>query len=281
LKISFLVLVIPDRLCIPYVLVFDGSLSIIECSFIVSGVDTVKTAVIVQRSGSTKLNAVYYQIKSDSYCYFISGIILSEVSFVEIEGGIFEISGTEREDEGTSLVYRYSVKEIIHCAESSKALFLNARSSSESPITRISFSHASFLSCLYGRPKKETDIKEGGLITVLGLSNSPIVLVLEDVEFSTIEDNESPIGKGIVNGGAIYGKYLSYVLIKKCFFNGCSVSSGVGKGSGGALYIEEVSTSLNDENKGMNSFVLFEFCVCFGMNIKMLCVLNLFLNFFL
>jgi hypothetical protein len=147
-----------------------------------------------------------------------------------------------------------SITNLKHSQSSSRSLFLDTQKSSLNfPITTVTLRNANFSACNYGVPLKNDDELQGGLIGVVGKEDKRITLIVENVIFENIKSVESLINcYGVVNGGAIYGKYLNSVLVNFSSFDTCyavvysSDKVGViGGGSGGALYIEEVKTLLS------------------------------------
>jgi hypothetical protein len=90
------------------------------------------------------------------------------------------------------------------------------------------------------------------MISVVGDSNDYNAnMILENILFSSFRPPDFSKGAGVVNGGAIYGAFLHSVSISEGVFE----LSSTYLGSGGALYIEDVKTTLK-MNGGMNIWIV-------------------------
>jgi hypothetical protein len=82
------------------------------------------------------------------------------------------------------------------------------------------------------------NVKEGGLIKIVGLPTKRIKLIIEQCQFTVDAPDVIPDPKS-VHGGVLFGAYLKYLYIE-----GSDFTSAVNPGTGGALYIENIETNL-------------------------------------
>jgi hypothetical protein len=239
-----------------------GVLNIFAFVFSLMGTGKVTVPIILQEGGSTTLG---YSVSTN-----IPGSMpLESTSFADVKGGSFQTNGIS-----VNVVISQLTGAVAATDGVAKPLFLNAFSSN------VTLKYTSFGSCSYAKPTKEIDTLNGGLISVVGDSNDyKAILILESVTFSTIGPGIST-GAGVVNGGALYGAFLRSVSISEGSFTSCSASSG----SGGALYIEDVKTTLTS-NGGMNMWIVMKkvrniFCLfCFFYSLLLMRSFKLFSSF--
>jgi hypothetical protein len=210
-----------------------GVLNIFAFVFSLMGTGKVTVPIILQEGGSTTLGS--------SVSATVTGSMpLESTSFADVQGGSFQTNGIL----GLVVSIPSLTGTVVDTGGVAKPLFLNAFSSN------VTLKYTTFTSCSYARPTKEIDTLNGGLISVVGDSNDyKTILILEGVTFNTIGP-VSGSGAGVVNGGALYGAFLHSVSISEGKFESCSAILG----SGGALYIEDVKTTLKS-NGGMNMWI--------------------------
>jgi hypothetical protein len=200
----------------PFIDVKDGNLLIKSCK-IIKGSPELKDSFISQSKGYTTIRG--------GLDIFINDIGSCSKTLVDVTGGEFQMYGN-------SLSVPLSIKFL---KGKSSPLFLNYHSSDdEIGFAGVFLKYVKFSYCTSTVESPSTGT--GGLISVRGKTEGPIV-ILEGVEFLTISLNTG-------NGGAFYGEFLKQFWLKDSIFSECTAPSG----SGGAIYVKDVTTYLTDPN---------------------------------
>jgi hypothetical protein len=159
--------------------------------------------------------------------------IRSSTSLIQQSGGALQFVGVKKSD---FIIFSA-------CFQSSNAdaapLILDAQTpaSGNSEITSIVLRRVQATNLIkFQNPTK--NVKEGGLIKVVGLPTKPIKLIIEQCQFTVGAPGQIADQKS-VHGGVVFGAYLKYLYIKESNF-----ISEVRPGTGGALYVENIATDL-------------------------------------